>query len=540
VSKIVLLDLLHTTDTGPMLKEKGIGLFFCLSSGPSSLRRHWKDRAIMSHTERESQAGWLLGHRAVPTRREFLCQSALGFGTLAMAYLDQHNRCAAADGATGPSVFVDLQPRVGHFPATAKAVIMLLQAGGPSHVDLFDPKPELARQDGKKYPGDVEVLQPGSQEKKLMASPFKFQRHGLCGMELSELIPHIGAAADDICLVRSMFSDNNNHPQATRCINTGKTFPGRPALGSWISYALGTENQNLPAYVVLRDPDGYNNGGTTMWENGWLPALFRGTEIQSRGAAVLNLHPANALPEGVQRQNLELLAKLNEERRRLYPQESELEARIRNYELAARMQLSAEQVLDISHESSATRALYGLDDPTCANFGTRCLMARRMVESGVRFVQVMAPIRSGGAPWDHHGGIKKGLVELCPQVDQPTAALIKDLKQRGLFETTIVLWTGEFGRLPISQGGDGRDHNRHAFSLILSGGGFKSGYVHGASDEFGYRAVEGRVSCPDLLATILHQMGIDHDRLDYLHHGRRETMTDAPVTGARVVRELLV
>jgi len=291
---------------------------------------------------------------------------------------------------------------------------------------------------------------------------------------------------------------------------------------------------------VLRDPDGYNNGGTTMWENGWLPALFRGTEIQSRGAAVLNLHPASALPEGVQRKNLEVLAKLNEERRRLYSQESELEARIQNYELAARMQTSAESVLDISHESSDTRALYGLDEPTCANFGTRCLMARRMVESGVRFVQVMAPIRSGGAPWDHHSGINKGLRELCPQVDQPTAALIKDLKQRGLLETTIVLWTGEFGRLPISQGGDGRDHNRHAFSLILSGGGFKSGYVHGATDEFGYRSVEGRVSCPDLLATILNQMGIDHDRLDYLHHGRRETMTDSPVTGARVVRDLLV
>jgi hypothetical protein len=476
---------------------------------------------------------------AATARREFLRDSALGFGTLALAWLaDLDRRRAAAEQVAGPGGF-DLSPRPGHFAPRAKAIVMLMQAGGPSHVDLFDPKPELARLDGQTYADDIEVLQPGSQDKKLMASPFRFRPHGQCGMELSDLLPELGAVADDLCLVRSMHSDNNNHPQATRCINTGKVFPGRPTLGAWVSYALGTENENLPAYVVLRDPDGYNNGGTTMWENGWLPALFRGTEIQSRGAAVLNLHPAVPQPAGVQENNLDLVARLNEHRRRRYPHETDLEARIRNYELAARMQLCAEELLDISGETAATRALYGLDDPVTENFGTRCLMARRMVEAGVRFTQVMVPIKSGGAPWDHHSDLKPGMEGLCPQVDRPSAALIRDLKQRGLLESTIVLWTGEFGRLPISQGGTGRDHNRHAFSLLLAGGGFRAGHVHGSSDEIGYQAVEGRVSCPDLLATLLHQMGLDHNRLSYPHQGREETMTDPAVTQARVVQELI-
>jgi hypothetical protein len=416
---------------------------------------------------------------------------------------------------------------------------MLMQVGGPSQIDLFDPKPELRKRDGQAQRDSFETLQPGSETRKLLGSPFAFRRHGQCGMELSELLPHIGSVADDVCLVRSMYSDNNNHPQATRCLLSGKIFPGRPSVGSWISYALGTENQNLPAYVVLRDPDGYNNGGTTMWESGWLPADYQGTEIQSRGAAVLDLHPSAPLPESVARNNLDAIARLNEERRRLYPRESELEARIRNYELAARMQLSAEAVLDISRESAATRRLYGLDEPITANFGTRCLLARRLIESGVRFIQVMVPVKSGTMPWDHHENIKSGLEALCPQVDYPTAGLIRDLKQRGLLEHTIVIWTGEFGRLPISQKGNGRDHNRNAFSLVIAGGGFKAGHVHGKTDELGYQAVEGRVSCPDLLATILNQLGLDHDRLKYAHHGREESLTDSPVTHARVVKELL-
>jgi len=472
-------------------------------------------------------------------RRAFLHEASLGFGALALAYLlDQERSVVRADTA-GHRERVDLRPRPGHFPAHARSVILLMQVGGPSQIDLFDPKPELLRRDGQVHNQNFETLQPGSETKKLLGSPFRFHRHGQCGMELSELIPAIGSVADDICLVRSMHSDNNNHPQATRCLLGGKIFPGRPSVGSWISYALGSKNQNLPAYVVLRDPKGYTNGGTTLWESGWLPAIYQGTEIQSRGAAVLNLHPAVALAEGTQRDNLDALARLNEERRKLYPRESELDARIRNYELAARMQLSAEVVLDIGRETAPTRRLYGLDEPVTADFGTRCLMARRLVESGVRFVQVMVPVKSGGMPWDHHDKIKSGLEAVCPQVDQPTAALILDLKHRGLLDSTIVLWTGEFGRLPISQKGNGRDHNRNAFSLVLAGGGFKSGYVHGRTDDLGYAAVDGRVSCPDLLATILHQLGLDHDRLKYLHHGREESLTDSPVSHARVVKELI-
>jgi hypothetical protein len=470
------------------------------------------------------------------TRRDLLSETGLGLGTLALAHLLNADLAEArTDGPGG----ADLRPRRGHLPARAKSVVLLMQIGGPSQVDLFDPKPELQKRDGQKHPGKVESFQPGSDANRLMASSFRFRRHGRCGMDFCELLPHLGSVADDICMVRSMYTDNNNHPQAVRCINTGKIFAGRPTLGAWISYALGTENQNLPAFVVLRDPDGYNGGGggTTLWENGWLPAQFRGTEIQSRGAAVLNLHPREPNPEGVRRLSLEALADLNEERRKLYPHESDLEARIRNYELAARMQLNAEKLLDLARETAATRKLYGLDNPTTANFGTRCLMARRMVEQGVRFVQVMVPIATGG--WDHHSDIKGGLKRVCPQVDQPSAALIADLKRRGLLDSTIVMWTGEFGRLPITQGGTGRDHNRHAFTLLLAGGGFKAGYVHGATDEFGYKAIEKRVSCQSLLATLLHQLGLDHARLKYRHNGRDETLTDPPVTGARVVGELL-
>jgi hypothetical protein len=472
------------------------------------------------------------------SRRAFLEQSALGFGTLAVAHLlNADGRLSAGSPSATPGG-MDLRPRSGHFPGRARSIIFLMQAGGPSQVDLFDPKPELQRRDGQVHPGEVESFQPGSQANRLMASSYRFRRHGQCGMDFSELLPHVGGVADELCMLRSMYSDNNNHPQAMRCLNTGKIFTGRPTLGAWVSYALGTENQNLPAFVVLRDPDGYTSGGTSNWENGWLPAQFRGTEVQSRGSAVLNLHPQTAVPAGVRQNTLDAVADLNEERRKLYPGESELEARIRNYELAARMQVSAEQVLDHTRESAAMRRLYGLDRPETSNFGTRCLMARRLVESGVRFVQVMVPVGTGG--WDHHNDIRTGLARLCPQVDQPSAALILDLKQRGLLDSTIVLWAGEFGRLPITQHGSGRDHNRHAFTILLAGGGFKAGHIHGATDDFGYQAVEGQVSCPSLLATLLHQMGLDHTRLAYRNNGRDETLTDAPVTGARVVNELLI
>jgi hypothetical protein len=462
-------------------------------------------------------------------RRDFLRQSGLGLGTMALAHLLRSDGLLAAEAPGG----ANLLPRPGHHGGRAKAVILLLQAGGPSQVDLFDPKPDLQKRGGQKHPGTVESFQPGSHDNLLMASPFRFRRHGRCGMDFSELLPHLGGVADELCMVRSAYSDNNNHPQAMRCLITGKIFPGRPTLGAWVSYALGTENQNLPAFVVLRDPQG--QGVATYYDNGWLPALYRGTEVQSRGAAVLNLHPSEPVPAAVRRNTLDALAALNEERRKLYPRESELEARIRNYELAARMQTSAETLLDLSGEPASVRRLYGLDEPVTAEYGTRCLMARRLVEAGVRFVQVLNP----AASWDHHSNLKEGLTQICTNVDRPSAGLIRDLKQRGLLESTVVLWGGEFGRLPISQGGTGRDHNRHGFTLLLAGGGFRAGHVHGATDGFGYKAVQGRMSCPSLLATLLHQMGIDHTRLAYHHNGREETLTDPAVTRAEVVADLL-
>jgi hypothetical protein len=295
----------------------------------------------------------------------------------------------------------------------------------------------------------------------------------------------------------------------------------------------------MPAFVVLRDPKGYTDGGTNHWNNGWLPAIYRGTEIRSKGDAVLNLKPSRPISSTIRRRNLDLLDALNDRRRQLYPDDTRLESRIRNYELAARMQSSAERLLDLDGETRATQDLYGLHNPITADFGRRCLMARRMVEHGVRFVEVMVPIASGSSPFDSHSNLEPGLKAVCPRVDQPSAALITDLKQRGLLDSTIVVWSGEFGRLPISQNKTGRDHNRHAFGMILSGGGFRGGHVHGGTDEIGYRSVVDPVSVHDYHATILHQLGIDHHQLQFPHNGRDERLTDPEVTGARVVGELL-
>jgi hypothetical protein len=476
------------------------------------------------------------------TRRDLLTRSGLGFGGLALTYLlnrDGQLGTARAGDVSGGRAAGGLGRQSPHFAPRARAVIQLMQNGGPSQMDIFDPKPDLQKHSGKEHPTKVEMFQKGSEKNELLGSPFTFHRRGQCGMELSEVIPHIGSVADDLCLVRSMFTEHNNHTEALVMMATGKIFPGRPSLGAWISYGLGSENQNLPAYIVLRDPEGYNTSGTLVWAGGWLPAIHRGTEFSTKGAPVLNLHPAVAQPDGVQRDNLEFLAKLNEEHRKKYPRESELEARIRNYELAARMQLAAGDVLDLARETEATKKLYGLDNENTAGYGTRCLMARRLVEAGVRFVQVFPPVKPQFQPWDSHGNSKTEIPAIAAKTDLPTTGLIKDLKARGLLDETIVVWTGEFGRLPVSQNGNGRDHNRNAFSLLLAGGGFKAGHVHGATDDFGYKAVVDRVSVPDLHATVLHQLGLDHNRLVYRHHGREETATDAPVTGARVVTELL-
>jgi hypothetical protein len=430
-------------------------------------------------------------------------------------------------------------PKPAAFRAPAKSVIFLTQVGGPSQMDLFDPKPALGKFDGTVHTERVEMFQKGSEANRILGSPWRFQARGRCGMEISDALPHLAGLTDDLTLVRSMHSEHNNHGEALVLLSTGKIFLGRPSLGSWVSYALGTENQNLPAYVVLRDPEGYSTHGALLWQNAWLPAVHRGTEFSTRGAPVLNLQPAQPVTAEARRDQLELLAKLNRRHQSTFPHEPELEARIQNYELAARMQLAATDAFNLEAESTATKHLYGLEDPVTRGYGLRCLAARRLVEAGVRFVQVFTPIKPFIQPWDAHRNVDTEIAEIAAMTDQPSAALIRDLKGRGLLDSTIVIWAGEFGRQPVSQNGMGRDHNRHAFSLLLAGGGFKKGYIHGATDDFGYRAVKDRVSVPDLHATLLHQLGLDHKRVAFPHHGRNETLTDAEVTGARVVSELL-
>jgi hypothetical protein len=462
-----------------------------------------------------------------------------GFGTLALAGLLDHagllSPARAAEASRGAN---PLAPQQRHFPGRAKAVIQLCQNGGPSQMDLFDHKPELSARSGQPHPEQVEVFQLGNRNV-LLGTPFKFSKRGQSGMEFSELIPHLGTVADELCLIRSMFTDNNNHPFALNMLQTGKTFNGRPAMGSWIGYALGTENQDLPCYIVLRDPAGYNTSGKMVWSSGWLPPVYQGTEFSSSGTPVLHLNPARSVTADSQVRSRRYLQELNAIHLQQHPGETELEARIQNFELAARMQLTATQLLDLNTETEATRRLYGLDNPATAGYGTRCLMARRLVESGVRFVQVFPPLDPSFQPWDNHSNLKNDLRKICGYVDQPSAALITDLKQRGLLDDVIVMWTGEFGRLPITEGADGRDHNRHAFSTLMAGGGFKAGHIHGATDEFGYKSVENRVSVPDLHATILNQLGIDHTKLTFTHSGRPERLTDPEVTGARVVEEIL-
>lgn len=473
-------------------------------------------------------------------RRAFLGRYAGGIGALALSHLLGSER-ARAEPIERTKEFLgnpQLRSKSPHLNPVhkplAKAVICLFQHGGPSQVDLFDPKPQLNQRHGQAYAGELEIHFSG-QKGKLLGSPFKFERRGECGMELSELLPHTGKIADELTLVRSMTTDSVDHEAALRCIHTGKVLAGRPSWGSWVLYGLGTERHDLPAYVVLSDPGGLPVDGIRNWSSGFLPAIYQGTQLRSTGSPVFNLSPPALQPEGARRRQLAFLRDLNEAHFRARPDSSELEARIANYEMAARMQTSITDVLDLSTETAATRRLYGLDNQSTAEYGKRCLMARRLVEQGVRFVQIFL----SSQPWDTHSKNAETLKGLCARSDQPSAALVMDLKQRGLLDSTIVLWTGEFGRLPISQGTDGRDHNRHAFSLWIAGGGFKRGYVHGETDELGYRSVKDVVPVSNFHATLLSALGLDHLRLTYPHEGRSDSLTDFTVTHAQVVPELL-
>src|SRR5262245_4442281 len=469
-------------------------------------------------------------------RRHFLAQQSLGIGSVALAWL--LNRDALAAAPLKPNLekpTYDLKPKTPPQRPIARAMISIFMQGGPSHIDLFDPKLELTRRNGENFTGDIKFDNAAESSAKLLGSPWKFEPRGQCGMELSELLPGLGEVADEITLVRSMHTGVNNHGQSINALNGGRSTSGRPVLGSWLTYALGSESDELPAYVVLSDPTGLPVLGVDNWSCGWLPSLYQGTVVRPTEPRILNLDPPPSITPGAQRRFLEYLQQLNAEHLKQRPGEDDLAARIASYELAAKMQTAAKEALDLSQETAETQKLYGIDQPETKAWGERCLIARRLVERGVRFVQIPC----GNQHWDHHGGIQKSLPLRCRQTDQPTAALVKDLRRRGLLDTTLVHWGGEMGRLPVIQNEKniGRDHNTYGFSIWLAGGGIRSGYVHGATDEFGHKAVENVVNHYDFHATLLHLFGLTPDRLTFQRASGLGSLIDGQP--ARVVGELL-
>src|SRR4051794_3973571 len=404
------------------------------------------------------------------TRRNFFNRFSDGLHGAALLSLLGRDLYGASIPTAGPPIY-DLKPKPPHFPAKAKAVIQLFQNGGPSQVDLFDPKPMLQKFAGSAPSRDiVNQIEFADQIGTMLPSPFRFVRNGKCGMELSELLPGLGSVADDICLIRSMYGEHFNHEPSLYLMHTGRTLPGRPSLGAWVVYGLGSENQNLPAYVVLDDPKKLPVNGIQNWQAGYLPPIYQGTRFRSEGPPLLNLKPTEEVPEPLAEARRALLRRLDEEHRKSHPGYADLDARISSYELAARMQLTATDALDLSKESDATREKYGLNDEATASYGRRCLMARRLVERGVRFVQIFIEFQI----WDAHSDLEQSLRYSCGKTNKPAAALIKDLKDRGLLDDTLVIWGGEFGRMPISQlragtgGSAGRDHGPMGFSMWMA------------------------------------------------------------------------
>jgi hypothetical protein len=474
--------------------------------------------------------------RRLPTRREFLLRAGSGFGMLALAALLAEE--AGADQSDNPQIRHPLRgylrnpqsrgplaPKKPLRPAKARSVIFLFMSGGPSHLELFDPKPELQRLHGEKLPpsfGPVKTRR-GVDKNRLLATRRTFARHGRCGMELSDWLPHLAGCVDDMALLRGCYCDSVTHPQAVYQLNTGSIMMGRPSMGAWVSYGLGTLNQNMPAFVVMPDPGGLVKGGPPAWGSGFLPADYQGTLVRSGAAPIANLQPPPGTSAAESRSTLDLVQQLNREHLRGREEDGALSARIAAYELAFRMQAAAPEVVDLRQESEATRRLYGLDRPECAGFGRQCLLARRMVERGVRFVQLYCGDTNG---WDAHSDIEANHAALCARMDRPTAGLLQDLKQRGLLEETLVIWGGEFGRTPMTEGTNGRDHNPYGFSAWLAGGGVQGGRVVGATDPIGLRAAEDRTHVHDLQATLLHLLGLDHRTLTFRHNGREERLTE--------------
>ena len=444
-----------------------------------------------------------------------------GFGMLAFAGLFGQNGSASTLDAQRitPST---LAPRNPHVTPRAKRVIFLFMHGGPSQVDTFDPKPLLARDSGKPYPfakPRVQFAETGG----LLQSPWEFKKYGQSGIEVSDLFPNVGRCVDDLCVVRSIYSDNTAHGGALLQLHTGSDTFVRPSIGSWITYGLGTENQNLPGFITICPTLGH--GGVQNWSSAFLPAAYQGTPIGNASVpaekAQISYIKNQEVSPNLQRMQLDMLKSLNEEQLRHWGSDPELESRIQSFELAFRMQTETPRLMDISDESKATLALYGIGEKPTDNFGRQCLLARRFCEAGVRFVQVTHSYK-----WDQHGELRKGHSNNAAEVDKPMAGLLKDLKTRGLLEDTLVLWGGEFGRTPTAQGGDGRDHNPHGYSMWMAGGGVKPGTVYGATDDYGYYAVENKMHIHDLHASILHLLGMDHTKLTYRYAGRDFRLTD--------------
>jgi hypothetical protein len=469
------------------------------------------------------------------TRREFLWQAGGGFVGTALTYLLAHDGFFA--GAAEPTPESPLAPKAPHFPGRANACVCLFMYGGPSQVDLWDPKPELTRRTGQPMPNLesdplLKVRNPGT----LLGSRRRFTPSGRSGIAMSDLYPNLARCADDLAVIRSTYADSFAHGSGLLQMNTGFLRQGYPSLGSWVTYGLGTVNQNLPAFVVLLDHRGGPITGPPNWGAGFMPAAYQGTQFRTTGDPILNLAPPPGSSPAQQRNELDLLARLNRMHAVASPDNSELAARVASYELAFRMQAHAPEAVDLSQESERTRREYGLDDPRTEKFGRRCLLARRLVERGVRFVQVYSGGGHSEETWDAHSDVDKNHELHCGETDGPIAALLTDLRRRGLLDTTLVVWMGEFGRTPTGQNGKGRDHSPRGFSTWLAGGGARGGQVIGATDEFGYAAVEDRVHVHDLHATILHLMGLDHTLLRFFHAGRDFRLTD--VSG-RVVQEVL-
>jgi len=458
------------------------------------------------------------------SRRDFLRYAGMGFGALALQDLLVQDGLIAAETAGRPAASDQLAAKPGHFNSAAKSVIYLFMDGGPSHLDTFDPKPAVNEYAGQPLPDSIEqVITPmGVSNNPLLPSQRKWRHYGESGLPVSDWYSHVGECVDDICFIRSCWADGLNHVGSVCQMNTGSILAGRPSLGAWVSYGLGSENRNLPGFVVLLDNEKEPPGGTRVWGTGFMPATHQGTRFRNGKDPILHLTGPESISTGRQRKKLDFISQLNYRHLSTRIDDDDLEARIAAYELAFRMQAGAPEAVDLRQETNETKQLYGLDNKATEAFGKNCLLARRLVERGVRFVQLYS---GSGSKWDAHSNIEANHSKNCGATDKPIAGLLKDLRRRGLLDSTLVVWGGEFGRTPMSEKGDGRDHNPYGFTIWMAGGGVQGGKIVGATDEFGLHAVEQHAHVHDLHATILHLLGLDHSQLIYNHQGRPERPT---------------